>query len=360
MVALPSTKPLDGAFWYFLDDESNLAWKPCPKVRGDFYLGWLGQNKTVVGAGQVRMEQGQLTHICTHGTPYYWLQPYEVLLLTCELIRAQHVLGADTMILDFSLAGWGFREQAHPKTRQWADSPIAADDLERMLNSAVDTIVRSFRSEGEPVTRPPQRGLLSRTEVKTPTDPLEVLLDLLAEELGESNVVPVLIELVKHDVNVLPSYRQSDFYENIPVDKESASRSQLARLVLSAVYHLAPLLGSHRLNSALLLNSLRQRHPFDVTWGADFVLRCFTMSNLVHLLLAALLKERNDQVLGNVLDLLQELGYGLSAGLDADVLDSFSQLQSREDLGAFDQVISSHRVFVQEYIRQRDAARETG
>jgi hypothetical protein len=358
-MALPSTKPLDGPFWYLLDDAGDLTWKPCPKVRGDFYLGWLGQNKAVVGAGQVRMEQGQLTHICTHGTPYYWLQPYEVLPLTSESMRARQVLGADTMILDFSLAGWGFRDQTHPKTRQWADSPIAAGDMEQMLYPTVDIIVRSFRSEGEPIQRPSRRGLLARAETTTPADPLDVLLDLLAEDLGESNVVPVLIELVKYDINVLPSYRVSDFFEQVPVDTESPSRSQLARVVLSAIYHLAPLLGSQRLNNALLLNSLRQRHPFDVTWGADFMLRCFTMPTLVRLLLAALLSERNDQILGNVLDLLQESGYGLSAGMDTDVLNGLSQLRAQDDLGAFGQVVDSHRMFIQEYIRQRDAAQET-
>jgi hypothetical protein len=59
------------------------------------------------------------------------------------------------------------------------------------------------------------------------------------------------------------------------------------------------------------------------------------------------------------LDLLQELGYGLSASLDADVIRGFSQLQAGEDLGAFGQVLDSHRVFVQEYMRQRDAAQES-
>jgi hypothetical protein len=328
-------------------------------VRGDFYLGWLGQNKSVVASGLVHIEQGQLTHICTHGTPYYWLQPYEVLPFTCEMIRAKQVQGADTMMLDFSLAGWGFRDQTHPETRDWSDAPISADDLEPLLGRAVDTIVRSVRSEGEPTPVPQKRGLLARTEVVAPVDPLDVLLDLLQEELGEPNVVPTLIELVRHDVNVLPSYRQSDFFETLPVDKDSPSRSKVARLVLSAIYHLAPLLGSRRLSSTLLLNCLRQRHPFDVTWGADFMIRCFSMPNLVRLLLAALLKEQNDQILGNVLDLLQELGYGLGAGLETEVLNTFADLQGRKDLGAFGQVVDSHRVFVQEYIHQRDASQET-
>lgn len=355
-MTLPSTKPLDGLFWYVLDDENELAWRPCPKLRGNFYLGWLGQNKNVVGAGLVQMEQGQITHICTHGTPYYWLQPFEVLPFTSEAIHAQGLQGADTMTLDFSLAGWGFRDQKPPEARLWSDAPVAATDLEPLLVQAVGIIVRDFRSEGEPSPKPEQRGLLSRTESTAPTSPLEELLDLLSEELGEANVAPALIELARHDVNVLPIFRQSDLFENLPADGEWPSSSKVARLVLSAVYHLAPLLGSRRLNAMLLVNSVRQRHPFDVAWGAGFLAKCFGMSSLVRLLLAALLKEQDDQVRGNVLDLLQELGYGFSAGLDREVEQSMTDLQGRTDLGAFSQVINSHLAFVQEYTRQRDAA----
>jgi hypothetical protein len=349
---VPSTKPLDGLFWYVVDDKDNLAWRPCPKLRGNFYLGWLGQEKTVVGVGLMRMEQGQITHICTHGTPYYWLQPYEVLPYTSETIRAQELQGADTMKLDFSLAGWGFRDQTLAETRQWSDAPIASADLEPLLVQAVAILVRNFRSEGEPSPKPEQSGLLSRTQPAHPTDPIVELLDLLKKELGEPNVVPVLIELVRHDVNVLPGFRHSDFFENLVTNEEWPSSSKVAGLVLSAVYHLAPLLGSRRLNGTLLLNSLRQRHPFDVAWGADPLIKCVSMTGLVRLLLAALLKEQDDQVRGNVLDLLQELGYGSSAGLELEVLKSLAGLQSREDLGAFSQVINSHFAFLKEYMRQ--------
>jgi hypothetical protein len=355
-MTLPSTKPLDGLFWYVLDDENNLAWKPCPKLRGDFYLGWLGQDKNVVGAGLVNMEQGQLTHICTHGTPYYWLQPYEVLPVTNDGIRARQVQGADTMVLDFSLAGWGFRGQTSPEIRRWSDAPIAANKLEPLLGKAVTTIVYNFRSEGEPPPRPDRGGLLARAQIPASQDPLGELLDLLKDEMGEANVAPVLIELAKYDINVLPAFRQPDLFEGLSVDEEFPPPSKVARLALSAVYHLAPLLGSRRLSSALLLNSLRQRHPFDVTWGADYLVKCFGMSNLVRLLLAALEKEQNDQIRGNVLDLLQELGYGLDAGLDEEVSSRLTTLQGREDLGAFSQIVFSHLVFIKEYLRQRDAA----
>ncbi len=78
------------------------------------------------------------------------------------------------------------------------------------------------------------------------------------------------------------------------------------------------------------------------------------MPDLVRLLLAALEKEQNDQVRGNVLDLLQELGYGFSAGFQRQVLRSFVALQSREVGDAFGQVIGTHLAFAQEYLRQRD------
>ena len=97
----------------------------------------------------------------------------------------------------------------------------------------------------------------------------------------------IVKHLVRHDINVIPGFRQSDFFEALPPDEEWPASSKVARLVLSVIYHLAPLLGSRRLNGMLLLNSLRQRHPFDVTWGADFLVKCYGMSSLVRLLLAA-------------------------------------------------------------------------
>ena len=354
-MTMPSTKPLDGLFWYVLDAEGEIAWKPYPRLRGDFYLGWLGQNKNVVGAGLMRMQQGHVTHICTHGTPYFWLQPFETLPLTSGTIRAQELQGAATMTLDFTLAGWGLRDQAPPQVRQWSDASIAASDLQPLLVQAVNIIVRNFRSDGERSPKPERSGLLSRAELVRPPDPFEELLDLLKDELGEGNVVPVLTELVKHDMNVLPSFRQSSVFESLPTS-EGPSTGKVARLVVSAVYHLAPRLGSRRLNGTLLLDTLRQRHPFDVTWGAGFLVKCFGMNGLVRLLYAALQKEQNEQVRGNVLDLVQELGYGVSVGLELDALKHLTSLRNHADLDAFGQVINFHVAFVQEYIRQRDAA----
>lgn len=356
-MTMPSTKPLDGLFWYVLDDEGAAVWKPYPKLRGDFYLGWLGQNKNVVGSGLVRMEQGRVVHICTHGTPYFWLQPFEVLPLTSGTIRAQELKGADTMTLDFTLAGWGLRNQVPPRVRQWPDVSITASDLQPLLVQAVNIIVHNFRSEGEPSSRLEQSGLLSRAEPIRPPDPFEELLELLKDKLDKGNVVPVLAELVKHDVNVLPSFRQSGFFESLPANTEWPSAGKVARLVVSAVYHLAPRLGSQRLNGMLLLNTLRQRHPFDVTWGAGFLVKCFGMNGLVRLLYAALQKEQNEQVRGNVLDLVQELGYGVSVDLEFDALKHLTSLQNQQaQPDAFGQVINFHIAFVQEYIRQRDAA----
>lgn len=355
-MTMPSTKPLDGLFWYVLDDEGAVAWKPYPRLRGDFYLGWLGQNKNVVGAGLVRMEQGRVAHICTHGTPYFWLQPFEVLPLTCGTIRAQELKGADTMTPDFTLAGWGFRNQVSPRVRQWPDPSVTASDLQPLLVQAVDIIVHNFRSEGEPSPRPEKSGLLSRAEPVRPPDPIEDLLEFLKDTLGEGNMMPVLTELVKHDVNVLPSFRQSDFFESLRTREGWPSAGKVARLVVSAVYHLAPRLGSQRLNGMLLLNTLRQRHPFDVTWGSGSLVKCFGMNGLVRLLYAALQKEQNEQVRGNVLDLVQELGYGVSVDLEFDALKHLTSLQNHAQLDAFSQVIDFHIAFVQEYIRQRDAA----
>jgi hypothetical protein len=339
-----------------LDDGGHIVWKPRPEQRGDFYLGWLGQNKNVVGAGLARIEQGQLISICTHGTPYYWLQPYEALPVTVEVLRAQEVLGAETVRLDFSLAGWGMRDKTLAKTRSLSDAPISATLLETLLGQAVDIIVRNFRSEGDPTNEPQTVGLLARTASSQPVDPLERLLDLLQRSLGEPRVIPVLVELVKHDVNVMPGYRQSDFFEKLTRELDYPPPNKVARLVLSAIYHLAPLLGSRRLNSVLLLNSLRQRHPFDVTWGADFLVRSLGISPLVQLLLVALQKEKSDQIRGNVLDLLQELGYGFAVALEDEVLKGLADVQASESLGAFDQVIHSHLAYTQEYVRQRDAA----
>jgi hypothetical protein len=353
-MGLPSTKPLDGLFWYVLDDEENVTWRPCPKLRGDFYLGWLGQGKNVVGSGLVHMEDGKITHICTHGTPYYWLQPVQVLPLTAQTMRARDVQGAQSMTLDFSLAGWGFRDQTPPNVHLWPEAPLPASDIEPLLPTAVGTIVRHFRSAGEPPSKAGQSGLLARAESPEANDPLDELLGLLKQTLGESRSVPILIELVKHDINVLPAFRQSDFFETLPAEEEWPNPSKVARLVISAIYHLAPRIGSRRLTGMLLLNCLRQRHPFDVTWGAEFLVKSYTMSDLVRLLLAALQKEQNDQVRGNVLDLLQELGYGFSAGFQRQVLTNFVALQSQEDVGAFGQVIGTHLAFAQEYLRQRD------
>jgi hypothetical protein len=355
-MALPSTKPLDGEFWYILDDQNDLDWRPRPEQRGDFYLGWLGQNRNIIGAGLARLKQGQLTHICAHGTPYYWLQPHQVLPFTVETLQSQRVLGADTMMLDFSLAGWGLRDQARLSKPPWPDAPVPATVLEPLLGRAVTVIVRNFRSDGEPPPPAGADGLLSRVPTAQPSDPLDALLGQLKGTLGEPNVVPVLVELVGHDVNVMPDYRQSALFENLPAGEELPSPSKVARLVLSAIYHLAPIINSRRLSTALLLNSLRQRHPFDVTWGADFLVKCIGMSNLIRLLQAAGTREKDDQVRGNVLDLLQELGYGFSVGLEGEVLNSLSGLLNQDTMGAFHQVVDSHLSFAREYGQQRDAA----
>jgi hypothetical protein len=355
-MALPSTKPLDGEFWYVLDDERDITWRPRPRIRGDFYLGWLGQNKTVAGAGLVRLERGRITHVCTHGTPYYWLQPYVTLPLTSEALHDHDISGADSMVLDFSLAGWGLRDQTVPETRTWPDTSLSESALAPLLEQAVHTIVYSFRSEGEPSARPAGGGLLARAVVEKTGDPQDELLDLLGERLGASNVVLVLAELVKHDIHVMPAYRQSDFFERLCATEGLPPASKVARVVMSAVYHLAPVVGSRRLNSMLLLNSLRQRHPFDVTWGADFLVKCFGMPSLVRLLQVALVKEESDQMRGNVLDLLQELGYGISVGLETEVQSGLADLSTRQDLGAFEQVVRSHLDFLGKYIAQRDSA----
>jgi hypothetical protein len=355
-MVLPRTKPLDGAFWYILDDGGHLEWRPRPRLRGDFYLGWLGQNKNVVGAGLLGFEQGQLTRACTHGTPYYWLQPYQVLPFTGQTLRAQQVPGADTMALDYTLAGWGMRDQTPPTPRPWPDAPVPPATLRSILGLAITAIVRGFRSEGEPPPPLKSEGLLARTVATLPPDPLEALLDQLEQSLGTPNVVPVLVELVSHDVNVTPGYRHSTLFERLSAEEGLPPPGKVARLVLSAIYHLGPLLGSQRLSSALLLNSLRQRHPFDVTWGADPLVRCWGMPNLIRVLQAALVREKDDQVCGNVLDLLQELGYGSGVGLENEVSNSLSELLSREGLGALGQVVSSHLSFLQEYRRQRDTA----
>jgi hypothetical protein len=360
-MTLPRTKPLDGEFWYVLDDQNNIDWRPRPKLRGDFYLGWLGQGKNVVGAGLARLKQGQLTHICTHGTPYYWLQPYQVLPFTCETLQTQQVLGANTMTLDFSLAGWGLRDQTSPPRRSWPDAPVPAATLKPLLGQAITVIVQNFRSEGDPPTLPRSGGLLARAPTVTTADPLEELLDQLQDTLGEPNVVSVLIELIRHDINVMPGYRQSALFENLPSEAQLPPPSKVARLVLSAVYHLGPVLNSQRLTGALLLNSLRQRHPFDVTWGADSLVKCLGISTLVRLLQAAVIKEQDEQIRGNVLDLLQELGYGFSVGLGGNVLGSLTDLLSQVGLAAFGQVVNSHLFFIQEYVRQNNAfARPTG
>jgi hypothetical protein len=360
-MVLPRTKPLDGEFWYLLDDQNNVDWKPQSKLRGEFYLSWLGQNKNVVGAGLARIRQGQLVHISTHGTPYYWLQPYQALPPTCEVLRAQQTLGADTMALDFSLAGWELRDSSPSPGRQWPDAAIPAPTLRPLLGRAVEIIVHNFRSESEPSPPPTSGGLLARAApTAPPADPLQTLLNQLKETLGETNVVPVLVELVGHDVNVVPAYRRSTLFEDLSSQQELPPPSKVARLVLSAVYHLGPVLSNRRLTYALLLNSLRQRHPFDVTWGADFLVRCVGLSNLVRLLQAAIAKEKDDQTRSNVLDLLQELGYGFSVGLGGETLNSLTDLLGQVSLSPFSQVVNSHLSFIQEYIHQKNAAQQAG
>ncbi len=152
-MTLPSTQPLDGEFWYVLDNQNQLVWKPRPRVRGDFYLGWLGQDKVVVGAGLVHLAQGQLLRICTHGTPYYWLQPYEALPVTHEALQAHQMLGADTVQLDFTLAGWGMRDRQPPPHHALPDTPVSVDELlirlhEIGIDKSKDTIQRYCR-EGD-------------------------------------------------------------------------------------------------------------------------------------------------------------------------------------------------------------------
>lgn len=355
-MVMPATKPLDGDFWYILDDQKGIEWRPRPKLRGEFYLGWLGQNREVVGAGLVCLKQGQITHICTHGTPYYWFQPYEVLPSTVEVMREHQVQGVDEMTCDYTLAGWGMRDQTPPATVSWSDALIPPDTLQPLLPKAARVIVRDFRSNGEPPPPYESGGLLARTKPATPPDPLQALLNQLRTDLGEANVGPVLVELIKHDVNVMPGYRTSGLFENLSAEEQLPAPSKIARLVISAIYQLAPVLGSRRLSHTLLLNSLRQRHPFDVTWGADFLVKCLGMPNLIRLLQAAVAKEKDDQIRGNILDLLQELGYGTSVGLEDEVLNSLTSLRNQPDLGALGQVVDSHLLFLQEYRRQRDAA----
>jgi hypothetical protein len=354
---LPRTKPLDGEFWYILDDQNNVDWKPQSQQRGDFYLSWLGQNRNVVGAGLARIRQGQLTHVCTHGTPYYWLQPYQTLPLTSKVLKNLQMLGADTMELDFSLGGWELRDPTPSPKRQWPDAPLPAATLNPLLGQAVEVIVHNFRSDGEPPLALASGGLLARSAPPPiSVDPLDALLNTLGEVLGIPNVVPVLIELVGHDVNVVPTFRRSSFFENLPAKESMPPPSKVARLVLSAIYHLGPGLNSQRLFFALLLNSLRQRHPFDVTWGADFLVKCVGMANLVRLLQAAALKEEDEQIRSNVLDLLQELGYGFSVDQGGGTLASLTDLLSKVSLSGFSQVVNSHLSFIQEYVQQKNAA----
>lgn len=359
-MVLPRTKPLDGEFWYILDDQDSVDWRPQSEIRGDFYLSWLGQNKNVVGAGLARIRQGQLVHICTHGTPYYWLQPYQTLPYTCEVLRTQQVLGADTMALDFSLAGWELRAQPSPPKRQWPDNPIPPATLRPFLGQAIAVIVYNFRSESDPSPPPTSGGLLAQVASPPPADPLEELLNQLQRVVGRPSVVPVLIELTGHDINVVPAYRRSTLFEDLSTGEDLPPPSKVARLVLSAIYHLGPTLNSQRLAYALLLNSLRQRHPFDVTWGADFLVKCFGLTNLVRLLHVAVVKEKDDQIRSNVLDLLQELGYGFSVGdLGGETLSSLTDLLGHVSLSAFSQVVNSHLSFIQEYIRQKNAAAQS-
>lgn len=355
----PGTRPLEGQFWYILDDQNEVEWRPRPKVRGEFYLGWLGQNKNVIAAGLAKMKQGHLAHLCVHGTPYYWLQPHQVLPFTYETLTAQDLPEAVTVELDFSLGGWELRDQTRPEVRHLPDDPVPAAQLGKLLLPAVQVIVRNFSSENGTPPLPQSSGLLARVPETSELGPEETLLEKLIEAVKERNVIPVLMTLVGHDTNVIPTYRHSAFFEKLPSENLPPA-SKVARLVVSAVYHLGPLLESQRLASTLLLNSLRQRHPFDVTWGSDFLVKSLGLSYLVRLLQAAVFKEKDDQVRGNVLDLLQELGYGVSAGLEAKVLENLTRLSKQEGPNAFGQVVTSHLAFLQEYLRLRDAAHPTG
>jgi hypothetical protein len=264
--------------------------------------------------------------------------------------------GADSTILDFSLGGWALRDQTPPPKHPLPDASVSANALGPILNQAISVIVRNFRSEDERLPPSESGTLLTRIATTPAEDPLKELLNQLRATLGEPNVLPVLVELVKHDINVMPGYRQSALFEKLSGEAQLPPPSKVTRLVLSAIYHLGPTLANRRLANTLLLNSLRQRHPFDVAWGADFLVKCFGMSNLVRLLQVAAIKEKDDQIRGNILDLLQELGYGFSAGLGGEVFGNLTDLLSQVSLSAFGQVVNSHLSFIQEYMRQRDAA----
>ncbi|HHH41426.1 MAG TPA: hypothetical protein ENK56_05420, partial [Chloroflexi bacterium] len=129
MAVLPQTKPQDGEFWYVLDDQGNLVWKPKPSIRGSFYLSWLGQEKHVIGAGLLRFQQGRVVGLCTHGTPYYWLQPHEALPSAWEALRQIGVPGADTLQPDFSLAGWGMRDTSAPPRQRLSYKPLPSQQV---------------------------------------------------------------------------------------------------------------------------------------------------------------------------------------------------------------------------------------
>ncbi len=360
-MTLPSTEPLDGDFWYILDSQGELIWKPCSALRGEFYLSWLGQGKNVVGAGLIRMRLGKITDVCVHGTPYYWLQPHKVLPLVVQTLKRMQVGGSDTMRLDYHLAGWGMRDTSQASVEPRATGQPAWTEIPFLSETAINLIAKGFRSEHEAPdeSAPAAKGLLGRVAQPEPSDSPTDLLTRLDETLGPENVAPVLVRLLEHDLNVTPAYRQASCFESIkPADvssQTSSSPGKLSRLVISAIYHLAPQLNNQQLSNTLLLNSLRQRHPFDVTWGANFLVKCFGMSNLIRLLQVAVVKEKDGQVRGNVLDLLQELGYGFSVKLGGETLAKLTDLLEQESLTNFSQVIRAHLDFIQTYIQQSTA-----
>lgn len=360
-MALPSTEPLEGDFWYVLDNQGELTWKPRSPLRGEFYLSWLGQGKNVIGAGLIHILQGKIAAVCVHGTPYYWLQPYEAMSSVSQALLNMQVSGSDTMRQDYSLAGWGMRGTSPPPTRSRPTGQPAWTEIPFLSESAINLIAQGFRAHSEPEGQTPEasKGLLGRVAQTETSDPWLSLLDQLDEALAPQNVVPVLIRLLEHDLNVTPAYRQASCFESIQPsqvsDQTSSSPSKLSRLVVSAIYHLAPYLTDPKLNATLLLNSLRQRHPFDVAWGADFLVKCFGMVKLVRLLQAAITQEKDGQVRGNGLDLLQELGYGFSVDLGGEMLTALTELLEEEALSSFGQVVRAHLEFIQTYIQQSTA-----
>ncbi len=365
MAVLPQTKPQDGEFWYVLDDQGNLVWKPKPSIRGSFYLSWLGQEKHVIGAGLLRFQQGRVVGLCTHGTPYYWLQPHEALPSAWEALRQIGVPGADTLQPDFSLAGWGMRDTSAPPRQRLSYKPLPSQQVSLLREKGFGLIAASFHPERDTPSPPKPSGLLGRVEAPPASveqTPIVSLLSRLSQVLGPDGVVPFLLDLLEHDPNVIPTYRRGGLiFEQMPLPEEVAAQvgespRRLAMLLVSAVYHLAPYIENQRLHSYLLLNTLRQRHPFDVTWGADFLVRSLGMKPLLQALLAALTREKDEQVRGNVLDLVQELGYGFTVGMHDQVLKALYAMLEREESSGFGQVITAHLTFLRTYVAAAEGA----